>query len=103
LQRGEGNLELTVDVDGNLVNSRIELPWQSSPISGKFNEISGLIEFTAEESDNLRPRYNGYVMTLRSSDKLASAQHTSIFPARKELAPAESGFGWWATLEPSKN
>jgi hypothetical protein len=100
----KGTLELTVDAHGNLFNSRIDIWGQTSPISGTFNEISCLIEFTAEEDNNQRPRFTGYVMTLRSSDKLAFAGTGHVYiPGEKGLASAENGFGWWATLEPSKN
>jgi hypothetical protein len=100
----KGTLELTVDADGNLFNSRIDIWGKTSPISGTFNEISGLIEFTAEEDNKQRPRFTGYLMTLGSSDKLAFAgTGNEYIPGARGLAPAENNFGWWATLEPSNN
>jgi hypothetical protein len=56
----EGTLELTVDADGNLTNSRINVFGETLPVQGTFNEIDGAIEFRAEPSEsNPNLQFNG--------------------------------------------
>ena len=101
----EGTLELTVDADGIIINSRIDLFGEIAPIAGAFNEIDGSIEFRAEGGeDKPNPQFQGQVMTLRVTDNLAFAGiGTDYVPAMKGLAPAINRFGWWAILRVSNN
>jgi hypothetical protein len=100
----QGTLQLTVDANGNLVNSKVSLYGETDAISGQFNEIDGSIQFRVESDDHPELRFNGYVMTLEAQSKLAFAGTGSDYvPPLRGLAPAENHFGWWATLEPVNN
>ena len=101
----EGTLELTIDADGSLINSRIDVFGETAPIHGTFNEIDGVIEFRAKPSeDNPNLQFSGVAMTLKQTDRTAFAGTGSNYvPAMNGLLPATNKFGWFATLKISNN
>lgn len=83
-----GTLQLTVDVDGDLINSKLHLWGKTDPISGHFNEIDGLLEFKVESSEYPNLRFKGYVMTLTGDKSAFAGTGSDYVPSSGPINPS---------------
>jgi hypothetical protein len=95
-----GTLQLNIDADGQLMNSKVSLEGKTEAVFGQFNEIDSFIEFKVESDDHSSLQFNGYAMTLEDEDRVAFAG-TGFYsaPSMSGLAPGGNHFGWWATSQ----